>query len=127
MQCSTLLTNHIGCPSAFAPARSGLVAGQARLPASISRLQRSVKCRICCSSDLRKTRTSAAAQEAKTAQHGPLFTEADIQPVKAEDGKETPFPPTPGVYAVLDAEGDVQYIGLSRKASIRPTSRLHRT
>lgn len=37
------------------------------------------------------------------------------QPVTGSDGQPTPFPNAPGIYAVFDAEGSLQYVGMSRK------------
>ncbi len=44
------------------------------------------------------------------------------QPVVNGDGRPTSFPPTPGIYAVYNAEGAIQYVGMSRKVPIVSSS-----
>ena len=44
-----------------------------------------------------------------------LCPDTELQPLKGADGERAQFPAVPGVYAVYDAEGRLQYIGLSRK------------
>jgi hypothetical protein len=39
----------------------------------------------------------------------------DPQPVTGSDGQPAQLPNAPGIYAVYDAEGTLQYVGMSRK------------
>jgi hypothetical protein len=41
---------------------------------------------------------------------------ADVEPVELPP-KDTTFPAAPGIYAVYDKEGDLQYVGLTRRVS----------
>ena len=49
------------------------------------------------------------------------FTATEPLPVRAEDGSLASVPSDPGIYAFYDKDGELQYIGLSRKVEIQPT------
>jgi len=52
------------------------------------------------------------------------MTELDATPVLV-DGKMAEFPDSPGIYAVYDDEGTLQYLGLSRKVSLSITNHVN--
>lgn len=49
------------------------------------------------------------------------FTATEPLPVRAEDGSLASVPSDPGIYAFYDKDGELQYIGLSRKVELQPT------
>ncbi|GBF96829.1 hypothetical protein Rsub_09685 [Raphidocelis subcapitata] len=59
---------------------------------------------------------AAAARRARLAPPRAALGEAPLVPVMAK-GEMSAYPDQPGVYAVYDAAGELQYIGLTRKVS----------
>ncbi|PSC76690.1 Monothiol glutaredoxin-chloroplastic [Micractinium conductrix] len=63
-------------------------------------------------------RVAAQAGEAAPAEQLQSFATTEPQRVRGGDGQLAPMPGTPGVYAVYDSTGDLQYVGISRKVAV---------
>ena len=61
-----------------------------------------------------RERLVVSASESTT-ESGVSFTEVEALPVREDGGGLISTPAVPGVYAFYDKEGELQYIGLSRK------------
>lgn len=62
-------------------------------------------------------RVSLKCNAASSASSVPEFANTEAKPVKGADGSLTSFPDAPGVYAIFNPAGELQYIGLSRKVT----------
>ena len=78
--------------------------------AYVDRCVRSIKASI------REVAVSSAPADSSSGV-GQSYAEVQASPVRADDGCIAPAPAKPGIYAFYNKEGELQYIGLSRKAS----------
>lgn len=67
-------------------------------------------------------RRSAAGARLAVCAAATALADAPATPVTGADGQLAQLPSTPGVYAVLDAAGTVQYVGVSRRVAVSVTT-----
>lgn len=82
----------------------------------------SLRCRTSWPIEVRASR--AATQRARGVVSCSLKKLAEVEPVELTDDASTSFPAAPGIYAVYDKAGDLQYVGLSRRVSASLQSHL---